>query len=286
MTRVYFSDLLPVRHRSFYNGLTTLLIRNNVEHALLPGTKDIWCRDYMPVPTKRNGLVQFTYEPSYLNTALFRNTITDPQPITDRLQWSCIASSIRLDGGNVVQAHNKVLMCDRVFRENPEITGNELINQLENLLEAEIIILPSHPHDLFGHTDGIVRWYNDRTVLINDLSQEPAAFRIDLLNALSGANISYIEVPVNFTGKSAIDATGLYLNYLATDQLIVLPEFNLPQDQEVFDLFSLLYPHKKVEVINSLSIAREGGVLNCVSWNADIIKKDKQPVSDDSIAVA
>ena len=63
---VYLSELLKERFPESFNRLTSILEKNRVKFCLLKGTKDIWCRDYMPVQTKSGKLVQFRYEPSYL----------------------------------------------------------------------------------------------------------------------------------------------------------------------------------------------------------------------------
>jgi len=45
----YFSDLLPGRHANLWQGLERVLAQSSVATRLLQGTRDIWCRDYMPV---------------------------------------------------------------------------------------------------------------------------------------------------------------------------------------------------------------------------------------------
>ena len=47
--RVYFSALLPEVCPVTYKGLADALDRYGVPFSLLKGTKDIWCRDYMPL---------------------------------------------------------------------------------------------------------------------------------------------------------------------------------------------------------------------------------------------
>lgn len=42
-----------------------------------------------------------------------------------------------------------------------------LLTELENLLEAEIIIIPSLKSDMTGHVDGVVRFVNENTVIGN-----------------------------------------------------------------------------------------------------------------------
>lgn len=55
----------------------------------------------------------------------------------------------------------KAVITDRVFWENPEYDKNTLLLELENLLEAEIIIIPSLKSDMTGHADGVVRFVNE-----------------------------------------------------------------------------------------------------------------------------
>ena len=57
--RVYFSALLPEVCPVTYSGLVEILDRYDVPHSLLEGTKDIWCRDYMPIQTIDNRFVLF-----------------------------------------------------------------------------------------------------------------------------------------------------------------------------------------------------------------------------------
>ena len=57
--RVYFSALLPEVCPVTYSGLVEILDRYGVPHSLLEGTKDIWCRDYMPIQTIDNRFVLF-----------------------------------------------------------------------------------------------------------------------------------------------------------------------------------------------------------------------------------
>ena len=76
--RVYFSALLPEVCPVTYSGLVEILDRYGVPHSLLEGTKDIWCRDYMPIQTIDNRFVLFRYEPDYLlDTAKHKASITD-----------------------------------------------------------------------------------------------------------------------------------------------------------------------------------------------------------------
>mgnify|MGYP000097644448 CR=1 FL=1 len=105
-------------------NLTAAFEAHNVPYHFLSNTKDIWLRDFMPVRTDSGRLVSFRYEPSYLNG--FPSLRTDfRQEIAPQLHLPVTYSGINLDGGNVVYSpsHQKVIVSDRVFAENPGAGG-------------------------------------------------------------------------------------------------------------------------------------------------------------------
>ena len=60
---VFFSDLLPERCPTLYQSLDKILKENDIDHRLLSHTKDIWCRDYMPIQTSEKRFVFYKYNP-------------------------------------------------------------------------------------------------------------------------------------------------------------------------------------------------------------------------------
>jgi agmatine deiminase len=63
---IFLADSLPEKFPSFYKRITRLLSKNNLPYGFVPGTKDIWVRDFMPVQVQPGKYVQFRYEPDYL----------------------------------------------------------------------------------------------------------------------------------------------------------------------------------------------------------------------------
>ncbi len=76
---LYLSGLLPERHKRFYETLVKALKENGINYGLLPGTKDIWCRDYMPIQVSKNRFIQFNYSPGYLKG--YKHLITDAKKV-------------------------------------------------------------------------------------------------------------------------------------------------------------------------------------------------------------
>ena len=157
--RLYFSSLLKtdLKYSSSAKNLFFALSDSGEKFTLFDGAKDIWARDFMPVKTKSGKHVSFRYEPSYLagDPQLRTNFKTDIAP---HFVLPVTYSNINLDGGNVVfsPSKTKAVITDRVFSENPEYDKNTLLLELEKLLEASVLIIPSLKSDMTGHADGMV----------------------------------------------------------------------------------------------------------------------------------
>ena len=151
-----FSALLPTLYPSDAEALFAALTAHDVPYALLDGTRDVWVRDFMPVRTGSGKLVSFRYEPSYLkNDPVLRTDFR--KDLAPQLGLPVTYSNINLDGGNVVFLPSGacVLISDRVFSENPEYPSAALVHELSELLEAEVLIIPSLKSDMIGHADGM-----------------------------------------------------------------------------------------------------------------------------------
>lgn len=70
-----------------------------------------------------------------------------------------------------------------------------------------------------------------------------------------------------------MQANGVYINFLQMKGKIFFPVFGLKEDEEAIKLISSYFPKSKIYPIDSNEIAKDGGVLNCISWNI----KDNYP---------
>lgn len=236
----------------------------NIKYKLLNNTKDIWLRDYMPVKTKSGKYISFRYKPSYLENydelrTDFRNEVA-PNLALENL----VFSDINLDGGNVVfsPSKEKVIISDRVYSENPSWHKAELTAKLAKLLEANAIIIPSLKSDMTGHADGMVRFVNENTVVAN-APLSPFGFETKVKKALQNHGIEVLDFPYfDSNGDSAI---GCYLNFLETEQAILLPVFSVDTDNKAVQTAKHIF-HKAIIPVNINEIAADGGLLNCISW--------------------
>ncbi len=271
--QLWFSELIKDKFSEEFNRIRVILDRHRIDYRFLKGTRDIWCRDYLPVQISEKDFVQFRYEPSYLETEEELATRSDPEKVNAENGFTPVSSKINLDGGNVVRYKEKVMITARVFRENEGLglSKDQLVKQLGHDLRAHVIIVPEHRGDQIDHADGNVRFRDEQTVLINDLSLEYKYWRTGMAKIKEYYGFNFIEVPwfIPKRKKNSLSAIGFYINYLEIGNLIILPKFEMDgnRDQDAFNLFQRYFPDRQIEQVNINAIAEEGGLLNCISWS-------------------
>ena len=265
---LYFSSLLKTnpKYSLSAENLFPALSNSGEKFTFFDGAKDIWARDYMPIKTKSSQYISFRYEPSYLAADLQLRTDFKAD-IAPHFALPITYSNINLDGGNVVFSPSKAkaVITDRVFSENSEYDKNTLLTELENLLEAEIIIIPSLITDMTGHADGVVRFVNENT-MIGNASPYKNGYEQKVKMSLKKHGISCLDFP--YFDSAGISAVGSYLNFLETEKHIFLPVFSDAQDETAVKRAKEIF-EKKIVAVNINGIAKDGGILNCISWETN-----------------
>lgn len=270
--KVYFSDILTFnpKYSKAWNRIKKILEKHSVDYELLSNTNDIWARDYMPIQIEKDKYIQFRYEPSYLKDDL--HIQTNPIEVFPKGLGEIIYSNINLDGGNVVSSSNKVILTERVFKENT-LETEFIKEQLAKLFNANIYYVRDLKpcEDMTGHIDGHLRFIDEETVLVNELKNECKAWQNSFLAMIESSELSYVEMPsfIHQSTKHPHSAIGCYVNYLEVEKIILYPIFEEAgnKDQEALKVIESVFPSRIIEPVNVNEIALEGGLLNCVSWS-------------------
>lgn len=275
---VCMSELLMSKYPETCKNLIAILEKHHVKYSFIKGTKDIWCRDYMPVQTASGKFIQFKYDPSYLKGKKeWEELRSDPKEVREKNDWlaklNVEESEINLDGGNVLICDGRAILSDRIFSENPKKEKVALIEELSKLLECEVIIIPalkSQNEDLTGHADGMVRFVDRNIIIGNERRPNEYQYMKDgLQKAIDTFGLTYIDIPFfeDKDPKHPESAIGIYVNYLEVNDLIVLPIFGRDEDKQAIDIIQKAFPNKQVETIDYNDVAKEGGLLNCTTWS-------------------
>jgi|ERR1051326_6075508 agmatine deiminase len=269
---LYLADSIrKEKYSAFLDRFENVLKKYSIPYNFLSETKDIWAVDYMPVQISANKFVQFEYNPDYLNSKRGFKTISNVDNICKSINLTPTRSKLVVDGGNVSRTTDAVIMCDKVFKENPQLSEKELIKQLKGTFEVDkLFFVPQDGYDITGHADGMVRFVDSETVLINNYShpKEDLEFARAFRMALYNAGLDWIEFPYTpYDNKPKTSAEGLYLNYLQMEQAIIVPTFNRKEDEKAVKILESVFKGQTIATIDSNEIAKGGGILNCITWN-------------------
>ena len=274
---VYFSSLLPEKCPVLNAHITEALQKRGIVYGYLPGTKDIWCRDYMPIQIEREHFVQYKYTPDYLQDKIGLRIQTNPEEVfqteDDQLQsiWQkCSAIDLVIDGGNVVKCGDVVVMTDKVFEENTDKSRNEVEQILQDAFQGELLFVPFDRNgDKYGlgHSDGIVHYIGNGKILLTNYDDFSTYFFRRYRKALEAR---FEVTTLKYKSKRIHARSWAYINYLQIGSLVLVPQLGLEEDAQALEQISNTLPECEVIGLPALEAVRRGGALNCISWNIQI----------------
>ncbi|MBW3595720.1 MAG: agmatine deiminase family protein [Planctomycetes bacterium] len=234
------------------------------------GTKDIWVRDFLPVQVENSRFIKFAYRPDYLRG--YPHLITGDEVLPHVGHLGEIDSSDLVVDGEMSSAP-KGRSCSRTrccLREISSRTEAEVTGELRRLLGVDrVILIPSDPHDEVGHADGVLRFLDDVTVAVNDYASVNPSYGRTVASVLTSHGLCVEQLP-HFVEEYEQDgisaAVGNYINFLRVQELVVVPGYGSNEDAEAVRRLRRLLPGSTVVPLSCAELAREGGVLNCVSW--------------------
>lgn len=276
---VYFSTLLKASYPQFWSDLEAILKRHSIKYRWIHKTRDIWCRDFMPIQLAEDRFVQFKFFPDYYLNYDDIGLLTIQNELQYNLSGSMKVVDLFVDGGNVVKSKKKAILTEKVFKENKNREKKVILRKIKDALEVEkIVIIPTQPDDHSGHADGMVRFYDEDTILVNEFDESTSwMYRFD--RAINVSGLKAIPLPYQYSTRrnyrNEYTAHGCYINFAQIGNLIVFPQFGeefSDTDKRALERMHDLYPasNYRIEQINADSIAWHGGVLNCCTWNISI----------------
>ncbi len=268
---VYFSDLLPKKCPILNQHIVEALETNKIRYAYLSETKDIWCRDFMPIQIEEDRFVFYKYTPDYLQTPYYRRLQTNPDKVfqapqnrLEQVTRNAITIDLVIDGGNVVKCGDTIVMTEKVFVENKDKTRTEVERILKDAFCCDILFLPWDRKETFGHSDGIVHYAGDGKILLTNYDDSSLYYFRRFRKVLEK---QFEVVPLKYATKRRHAHSWAYINFLQIGRLILVPQLGLEEDEQALEQIANALSDFEVIGIPALEAVRRGGGLNCISWN-------------------
>lgn len=271
---VYFSELLLTdsKYSGTCNQITAILDFCGIKYDFLQETKDIWVRDFMPIQISDNQFIEYKYYPDYLKINKYRNTRSFPDKICETINLKTLKTNIILDGGNIIKSSDCIILTDKIFIENKiSYSAEELLVELKHVFAVDkIVIIPWDKSEIFGHADGMIRFIDDNTVLLNGyFKYYPAKFKQHLYGSLQQNGLIWKEL--NYKVVKEDKRNWSYINFLQTKDLILIPKFGIDEDKQALEQIKEYFPSysniNRVHQVGMSEIVKEGGALNCITWS-------------------
>lgn len=271
---VYFSDLLPKKCPILNQHIVEALETNKIRYVYLSETKDIWCRDFMPIQIEEDRFVFYKYTPDYLQSPYYRRIQTNPEKVfqapqnrLEQVTRNAITIDLVIDGGNVVKCGDTVVMTEKVLFENKDKTRAEVERILKDAFQSDILFLPWDRKETFGHSDGIVHYAGDGRILLTNYDD----FSPYYYNRFRKALEKHFEIiHLKYEAKRPHAPSWAYINFLQVGKLVLVPQLGLEEDKQALEQIAKALPDCEAVGIPALEAVRRGGALNCISWNIRI----------------
>lgn len=273
---VYFSPWLK-DYPEFYGQLTNLLSEMGIESKLLKSTNDFWVRDYMPIQLGRHEFMKYRYYPDYLVNTGKKKYITDCSSVLRGMGITCRSTNLVIDGGNMVPCGPYIVMTDKVFTENGYQKGDQGFQAiLESELGHPVIIIPwtmdgdfdAEDTDKYGHADGFIKWCGKNRILMGNHGDEYPEEAASIKKILEDYGFEVTEMRFkNEVSLPCADFNWAYINFLQIGNKIIMPKFNIDEDNIAYQYIHNAFPDCIIRQIDMKEIASEGGAMHCISWN-------------------
>ena len=183
-----------------------------------------------------------------------------------------VISDLKLEGGNLISWKNRAVITEKVFKENLDLKPAYIKEQIMDILEiSQLIVIPCDPYDFTGHADGMVRFLNERRILVNDYTSYGQKYKEGFEGPLreGGLEIEYFPYSPSTRKNRYGDFTayGCYINFLRIGDHFIIPTFSMRNEKKTKRRIEDILDGFTINYIDCCVIAEYGGALNCIGWN-------------------
>jgi agmatine deiminase len=252
-------------------------------------TDDVWTRDNGPIYVRdKNGslVIQDWGFNGWGNKAEYQNCNSIPSKIATAQGKTVVdINSIMINEGGAVEidGHGTLMACKSSIlnsNRNPEMTQEQAEDIFYQYLGVSNFIWLDGQAGLEitdQHIDGFARFGNANTIVTMDqtdlLNYDVIQSDIDkLYNAKNKDGVAYSFLKVPLTQNNVITTAGKnlgykgsYVNYYISNNKILVPNYNDPNDVTANGIIQTLYPTRTVVGIDVRNLYENGGMIHCVT---------------------
>lgn len=258
----------------------------NVELIDIP-TDDAWARDHAPTfvldEQQRLVAIDWIFNAWGGKYPPFDRDQLAARRIASHLGCGLITTDLVLEGGALETNGSGILLttesCGLDPIRNPGITRAAFDAVMRRLLGVQHVVwLPGLPivgDDTDGHIDQIARFVDDRRVLVamqvetDDVNHAPLKANWDALQQWNEQHDAGLElIPLPMPAPVVMYGNRLpasYANFYIANEVVVVPAFDDPRDEEAVGLLQDLYPKHRVISSPARHLVLGLGSIHCMT---------------------
>ena len=118
------------------------------------------------------------------------------------------------------------------------------------------------------HIDGTARFAGGNRIVTTKRSDfvNPSEYDV-LVKARNAEGKRYQIIHLPITEKEVLNTgyQGIYVNYYVANEVVIVPTYNDPMDEEAIRILSEVYPTRRIVGINMEKLYEDGGAAHCVT---------------------
>lgn len=258
-------------------------------------TDDVWIRDNGPIFVyDQNGqsvLLNWGFN-GWGKKAAYKKCAEIPKYLSQELELPRVnlthvileGGSVEFDGsGTCITTRSSVTNKNR----NPKMTEKQIESNIKKIYGVKQVIWLDgvKGQDITDfHIDGFVKFLNGHTLItMQDQDLEEWGLSdadIDRLNELKNASkVKYKRINLPLTQRNVVLKSGenlgykgSYINYYVANDVVLVPNYQDPNDTKANALIQKLYPTRKIVGIDVRELYKDGGMIHCVTQQQPKIK--------------
>lgn len=243
-------------------------------------TNSVWIRDYGPqffYDTNDDdwGVVDFHYYDGRSDdddTPVFiSETCEVPRVNRQTLQV------VYTEGGNLNHdGLGCVVYSERTYSRNPGVETEIIDQRILSAFQSHLSIVPKDPSlDSTGHVDMFLKIVGENTVLVAKYLPDQVDYQVledcaELFGSSTNGegqpwNVVRIPQPDVYYTNFVLPVVRTYTNSLIVNNIVLLPVYNIPIDDDAVAVYQQVLPGKTIYPINANVIIESGGAWHCVT---------------------
>ncbi|KAL3937715.1 MAG: hypothetical protein SGARI_002010, partial [Bacillariaceae sp.] len=239
-------------------------------------TDDVWCRDNGPVfvrdsDTDALHITDWGFN-GWGNKNDYELSNAIPKLIAKDLNMPCTTIPMVNEGGSIEIDGNGTLMakksCILNRNRNPGWTQEDAEAYFSRYLGVTNFVWLDGTKGLDitdDHIDGTARFANGDTIVTFFRDDFEVRKEYDVLKQATNAKGEpYKMVHLPLTKKKCVNRDyGFYINYYVGNDVVLMPSFDDPSDEEAKNTLQNVYKDRQVVMIPMKEVLKDGGMMHC-----------------------